>query len=327
MTRDENGVVLCVGEPLIALAPEPGDLLSDTERVLVSEGGAELNVAVHLARLGLRVRFAGRVGDDPLGRRVHAVLRREGVDASGLTFDPTRPTGVYFKQYASAATSFHYYRDGSAASALGDLPDAASAGVRHVHLTGILPALSHSCRRLTERLMSERRHATRSFDVNYRAPLWNPEAAAPVLRDLADQADIAFVGLDEARALWGTETPDNVRRLLPNVAELVVKDGERPALALLNGGARVSEPPVARKVVDPVGAGDGFAAGYLAARLTGMDVRSALRLGHTIAAGVLGAHGDHGDPTTEHQIAAALNNPGRVRPPHRCCHQRREVHG
>jgi 2-dehydro-3-deoxygluconokinase len=310
MTRDDTGVVLCVGEPLIALAPEPGDLLTDTDRVLVSEGGAELNVAVHLARLGFRVRFAGRVGDDPLGRRLHAVLRREGVDASGLTFDPTRPTGVYFKQYASAGTSFHYYRDGSAASALGELPYSACAGVSHVHLTGILPALSESCRRLTERLMTERREATRSFDVNYRAPLWKPEAAAPVLRDLADRADIAFVGLDEAHALWGTETPEDVRRLLPNVGELIVKDSERPALTFVNGGGRVSEPPVAREVVDPVGAGDGFAAGYLAARLTGNDVRSALRLGHTIAAGVLGTHGDHGDPRTEHQIAAALNYPG-----------------
>ena len=310
MTRHDTGVVLCVGEPLIALGPEPGDLLTDTDRVLVSEGGAELNVAVHLARLGLPVRFAGRVGDDPLGHRLYEVLRREGVDASGLTFDPTRPTGVYFKQYASAGTSFHYYRDGSAASALGELPETACAGVSHVHLTGILPALSESCRRLTERLMTERREATRSFDVNYRAPLWKPEAAAPVLRDLADRADIAFVGLDEAHALWGTETPEDVRRLLPNVGELIVKDSERPALTFMNGGGRVSEPPVAREVVDPVGAGDGFAAGYLAARLTGNDVRSALRLGHTIAAGVLGAHGDHGDPTTGHQIAAALNHPG-----------------
>jgi 2-dehydro-3-deoxygluconokinase len=309
MTRHDTGVVLCVGEPLIALGPEPGDLLTDTDRVLVSEGGAELNVAVHLARLGLPVRFAGRVGDDPLGHRLFEVLRREGIDASGLIFDPTRPTGVYFKQYASAGTSFHYYRDGSAASALGELPETACAGVSHVHLTGILPALSESCRRLTERLMTERREATRSFDVNYRAPLWKPEAAAPVLRDLADRADIAFVGLDEANALWGTETPEDVRRLLPNVGELIVKDSDRPALTFVNGGGRVSEPPVAREVVDPVGAGDGFAAGYLAARLTGNDVRSALRLGHTIAAGVLGAHGDHGDPRTERQIAAALNHP------------------
>jgi 2-dehydro-3-deoxygluconokinase len=304
MTR---GVVLCVGEPLIALAPEPGDLLTDTDRVLVSEGGAELNVAVHLARLGLPVRFAGRVGADPLGHRLHELLRREGVDASGLTFDSARPTGVYFKQYASDGASFHYYRDGSAASALGELPQGACTGVGHVHLTGILPALSDACRRLTERLMSERREATRSFDVNYRAPLWKREVAAPVLRELADRADIAFVGLDEAHALWGTETPDDVRRLLPSVGELVVKDSERPALAFVNGGC-VSEPPVASEIVDPVGAGDGFAAGYLAARLTGRDVRTALRLGHTIAAGVLGAHGDHGDPAAERQIAAALKS-------------------
>jgi 2-dehydro-3-deoxygluconokinase len=302
-----TGVVLCVGEPLIALSPAPGELLTDTDRVLVSEGGAELNVAVHLARLGLPVRFAGRVGDDPLGHRLYEVLRREGVDASGLTFDPARPTGVYFKQYASTGTSFHYYRDGSAASALDELPDTARAGVRHVHVTGILPALSETCRRLTQRLMTKGSDATRSFDVNFRAPLWKPEAAAPMLRDLADGADIAFVGIDEAYALWGTETADDVRRLLPNVGELIVKDSERPALAFVSGRGRVSEPAVAREVVDPVGAGDGFAAGYLAARLTGNDVRSALRLGHTVAAGVLGAHGDQGDPRSEHQIAAALN--------------------
>jgi 2-dehydro-3-deoxygluconokinase len=301
-----TAVVLCVGEPLIALGPEPGKLLIDADRMWVSEGGAELNVAVHLARLGLTVRFAGRVGDDPLGHRLHEVLRREGIDASGLTFDAERPTGVYFKQHLPAGSSFHYYRAGSAASALDELPPSAGTGVGHVHVTGILPALSDSCRRVTERLLTDLGATTTSFDVNYRRALWEPEQAAPVLRELADRAGISFVGLDEAHALWGTETADDVRRLLPNVRELVVKDSERPAVAFATGSDRVSESPVASEIVDPVGAGDGFAAGYLAARLSNRDVRSALRLGHTIAAGVLGAHGDHGDRVAEQHIAAAL---------------------
>ncbi|MFT4259025.1 PfkB family carbohydrate kinase, partial [Microbacterium sp.] len=104
-------------------------------------------------------------------------------------------------------------------------------------------------------------------------------------------ADIVFVGLDEARVLWGSERPEEVRALLPGVAELVVKDAERGATAFMGDAVRtVPAPPV--EVTEAVGAGDAFAAGYLAARLGGSDPEARLRVGHLSARRVLQSSSD-----------------------------------
>jgi 2-dehydro-3-deoxygluconokinase len=294
MSRALGGMVLCVGEPLIVLTPEPGESIESAQRLIVAEGGAELNVAVHLARLGWSVRFAGRVGADPLGRRLSSVLIREGVDVSALAFDPELPTGLYLKEPGQGASTVYYFRRGSAATVLDRLPDRALDGVVHLHVTGIMAALSDACRGLVQGLLARPRPITVSFDINYRPALWEPAVASSVLMDLARGADIVFVGLDEARQLWGVDRPEGIRSLLPEPAEVVVKDGPRPAVAYLLDRPPVVEPALAVEVVEPVGAGDAFAAGYLATRLGGGDVRSALRLGHALASQVLRTRSDHG---------------------------------
>lgn len=299
------GVVLCVGEPLIALTPEDGASLESAAALTVSAGGAELNVAIHLARLGVPVRYAGRVGDDPFGRRLRATLEREGVDVSALDFDASLPTGLYLKEPGDAGTAVHYYRHGSAAASLGRLADAALDGVAHVHVTGILPAISIAGRELAHRLLVDRGSRTVSFDVNYRSGLWSRATAGPLLLEMAQLADVAFVGLDEAAALWDAREAGAVRALLSRPAELVVKDGRRPVAAFVAGEPPVVEsaPPV--DVVEPTGAGDAFAAGYLATRRDGGDVRAALRVGHALASGVLRARSDHGTPPDPRLVAAA----------------------
>jgi hypothetical protein len=124
-----SGVIACVGEPLICFSATS---MLDSPTAEVSEGGAEFNVAVHLARLGLGVRFVSAVGDDVLGRRIEARLRREGVDTSALRSQPGEHTGAYVKDPASGSAA--YLRAGSAASKLTLAPDALD-GVSHVHLT------------------------------------------------------------------------------------------------------------------------------------------------------------------------------------------------
>lgn len=305
MTRWQVGTVLCVGEPLIALTPEHEGSLESTPTLAVSEGGAELNVAIHLARLGVAVRYAGRAGEDPLGRRLRRTLEREGVDASMLELDPSLPTGLYLKEPGDEGTAVHYYRRGSAATAFGRLPDDAMAGVTLIHVTGIVAAISETCRRLVETLLSDTRSAQVSFDVNYRRGLWPPGVAAPVLLALARRADIVFVGLDEARLLWDAGHPRAVRALFREPGEVIVKDGARPAVAFIDDAPAVVEPVPAVDVVEPVGAGDAFAAGYLATRRDGGDVHTALRVGHALAAGVLRTRSDHGGPPDPRLLAAA----------------------
>jgi 2-dehydro-3-deoxygluconokinase len=169
-----------------------------------------------------------------------------------------------------------------------------------VHLTGITPALSAGSAALVEAIVERRRQVGMpvSFDVNHRAQLW-PDAAtaADTLAALARRADLVFVGRDEAEGLWGTGTADEVDEFLGIDGTLVVKDGASDAVAFTrrNGGApeRVAVAPAPVDVIEPVGAGDAFAAGYLAATLTGSPVEAALTAGHRVAAGVLGRPTDY----------------------------------
>ena len=282
--------ILCVGEALISLTPPVGTPLLEATDLLISTGGAEVNVAAHLARLDVPTRFAGRVGDDPFGARLRRTLAGLGVDTRYLEVDPVRPTGLYLKDAHRSGNTMLYYRSTSAATCYRHVPQEALDGVTHVHVTGITPALSEDCRNLVEDLLALP-HVKTSFDVNYRSALWGLAEAADILRSLAEQADIVFVGLDEAGEVWGCRTFDDVRRLIPQPSELVVKDGPREAVAYVDAQmVRISAPVV--EVVEPVGAGDAFAAAYLAARHYGHGPKDALRWGHALAGEVLQVLGD-----------------------------------
>ncbi|MFF4150309.1 sugar kinase [Streptomyces sp. NPDC001651] len=294
--RPAPGPVVCVGETMAALAPDPAGPLADAGRLRLSVAGAESNVAMYLADHGVPVTWLSALGDDPLGRRVRAAVAAPGVDVSHVRTDPARPTGLLVKDPAPGGTRVHYYRRDSAASALGpDLLDTAPVRTAALlHLTGITPALSPSCRRLAERALAPGRPYAVSFDVNHRAALWPDGTAPAVLRDLADRADLVLVGLDEAQTLWGADlTAQGVRDLLPRPHVLVVKDGPRAATAFTAEGA-VTVPAPRVRVVEAVGAGDAFAAGFLAGLLRGRTTTAALRLGHLTAGSALRVTGDHG---------------------------------
>ncbi|WP_422735080.1 sugar kinase [Micromonospora sp. WMMD729] len=288
--------VVTVGESMVMLCPPVGEPLEHAERVTVSVGGAESNVAGYLARLGHRATWVSRIGDDPFGRLVVRHVAATGVDVDLVAVDPAAPTGLYVKDPGPTATAVHYYRAGSAASRMdGDtLAHPRLAGARVLHLSGITAALSPSCRELIERAVTDRPlpGALVSFDVNHRPRLWPAERAAPVLRDLADRSDLVFVGQDEAYALWGTSDPAAVRRLLPGPQAVVVKDGAVCATVLVRDTEPVVVPAPRVSVVEPVGAGDAFAAGYLAGLLRDLDPTRRLRLGHLVAAQALGSTGD-----------------------------------
>ncbi|WP_435888366.1 sugar kinase [Streptomyces niveus] len=282
---------------MAALAPDPVAPLDTAELLRLDVAGAESNVAMYLADHGVPARWVSALGDDPFGRRVRERIAASGVDVSGVRTDPARPTGLLVKNPGTDSTGVHYYRTGSAASALGppalDDPAVRDAGL--VHLTGITPALSASCRALVDRALRPERPYAVSFDVNHRPALWLDEPAAEVLLPLAARADLVLVGLDEAQALWGPAltSADAVRALLPQPRLLVVKDGARAATAYVGPDTYTVPAPKVR-VVEPVGAGDAFAGGFLAGLLRHDDPVRALRLGHLTAASALRVPADHG---------------------------------
>jgi 2-dehydro-3-deoxygluconokinase len=283
---------------LVPAAPGPLDNVTTFHRTV---GGAESNVARGLAALGLPAAWISRVGDDGFGRHLVRTLTADGVDTRAVIVDPARPTGLYIKETRDGRSVPHYYRAGSAAAALGpDLLDDPTAGpllarAALIHLSGITAALSDDCLALLRAIMASRRPGQRvSFDLNWRPALWRRRDPR-VLRGLLDAADIALLGADEATVVLGTGDPAELRALLPGPDTIVVKDDGRGATAVDRTGSTV-EPALTVEVVEPVGAGDAFAAGYLAGTLRGYDQRRRLRLGHLLAAATLVVPGDHGAP-------------------------------
>lgn len=277
------------------VAPTTATRLVDAVDFRVDAGGAESNVAAHVAAHGHRAGWFSRLGDDPLGHRVARLLAARGVDVSAVGFDPEHPTGVYFKDPGHPV---RYYRAGSAAAHLSaaDADAVVLEGVRVVHVSGITAAISPSAAAFLDRVVDRARAAGLlvSFDVNHRAALWSTTEAATPLEALARRADVVFVGRDEAEALWGTPDAPAIRARFAGVAELVVKDGDIGATTF-TAAETVFEPALRVDVVEAVGAGDAFAGGYLAKLLDGASLTERLRAGHARAALTLQTTGDSVD--------------------------------
>lgn len=285
--------LLCIGETMALVTPVSADRLRSAQLFHVDSAGAESNVAAHVSSLGHKTAWFSRLGDDELGRRVANTVSGRGIDVSSVIFDPASPTGVYFKDPGHGVA---YYRAGSAASKLStkDASRLLLGENQLVHLSGITAALSTTALEfLTELFAHAHRQGARvSFDVNYRPALWEPQIAGPTLHNLATQADLLFVGRDEAETLWGTVESESVRELFPECPSLVVKDGAVGATEFT--GERITfEPAEVVDVVEPVGAGDAFAGGYIAGLLSGSDANTRLRAGHRRAALTLQTTNDY----------------------------------
>ncbi|MEO6116188.1 MAG: sugar kinase [Pseudolysinimonas sp.] len=285
MSADDEFDLVTLGEAMVVLAPEHGERLATAEVATLRTAGAEVNVARTLAHLGRRVAWAGALGDDPFGDRIVADLVASGVDISSVTRDASAPTGLYAKDTDQhRATSTYYYRRNSAASKMDATLLTRLPRGTVLHLSGITAAISDGGMQLISAALNNRPNGSLvSFDVNFRPALWKGREAAGVLAELANAADIVFVGLDEATALWGTGSLEAIHELLPRPSVVVVKDGAIGATSILSHGERVFEPSPVIDVVEPVGAGDAFAAGYLHGLIGGSPEFERLQLGHAAA--------------------------------------------
>lgn len=315
---------VCIGETMAVLVPEQPGPLEEVDHFRRGVGGAESNVACALAGLGVSAAWVSRVGADGFGRLIASQLAERGVDTSAVEVDPNRPTGLYVKEIGRDGNSkLHYYRSDSAAAALDpeflDTPHAQAllSSARLIHLSGITAALGYRAgheggRRLVEAVLDRRRPGQLvSFDLNWRPALWrkaeDSSRPAEILAEFANRADVVLVGADEAETVFGTDDPQQLRALLPGPRVLVVKDSGHRVTAF-DGDETAVEPALAVEVVEPIGAGDAFAAGYLAGLLRGYDQRRRLRLGHVCAASVLMVAGDHCSPPEPDLVAALLDS-------------------
>ncbi|HSF84211.1 MAG TPA: sugar kinase [Acidimicrobiia bacterium] len=288
--------VVCIGETMVAFVTR-----SDPRHYLAVTAGAESNVAVGVTQLGRRAQWVSRLGGDPLGDFVADSIAARGVDVAAVR-DATRPTGVLTKHVTESRTEVQYYRSESAARAL-SADDVRRAGpTRWIHVTGITPALSASAAAMVDAVTARRLRlpARVSFDVNHRPVLWPDSATATrTLLPHCRRADVVFIGDDEGQALFGTSDAAALARLIlrRDDQELVVKHGARGASRITRSNATFV-PALAADVLDVTGAGDAFAAGYLAASCLGWPVPARLRLGHLLGARVVGVLEDVPPPLT-----------------------------
>ena len=296
MTFDLVGV----GEPLVAFLPDrigPLRAVPTFERAMA---GAECNVLIGATRLGLRCALASRVGDDEFGAYVTETLRGTGVDVSHVAVDPDAPTGIYFRERSALGHGSKpvYYRTGSAASRIRPGDDWLTL-TEHCALfltTGITALLSQSAHdAVGEALTRARRaEATIVFDPNLRKGLWGSDRAAELLVPLLQYVDVYIGGEEETRVLLKTSAEDVelAARVAENgPSEVVIKRAQLGAVAVI-GGAAHSQPPYPTGLTDAIGAGDAFAAGYLAVRTRRGSTAEALRAGAVCGAAVCAGGGD-----------------------------------
>lgn len=302
--------VVTFGEAMaLFVADEEGDL-AGVETFSRRMAGAETNFSVGMARLGFRAGWVSRLGDDSFGRYIRSVLQQEGVDDSRVETDREKPTGFMLKSKVSKGDpSIEYFRKGSAASQLSceDFDPDYFSSARHLHCTGISPALSESTLQFSWRAIEFMREAgkTISFDPNLRPRLWlSAEVMTRQINALAAKADWVLPGIEEGRLLTGYQSPEDIAAfyLDQGVQLVVIKLGAAGAYyRTATEQGTVAATPVA-KVVDTVGAGDGFAAGLVSALLEGLPIPEAVARGNSVGAFAIQVVGDMDGLPTRAQL-------------------------
>lgn len=302
-----TGGVVTLGETMALLTPEDVGLLRHARSLRLGIAGAESNLAIGVHRLGVRSAWLGRVGDDEFGELIRGTLTGQGVHTTAIV-DPRAPTGLMIKERRTASrTRVRYYRAGSAGSRLSpdDLDPELISSAQVLHVTGITPALSETARdTVTAAVELARAHGVLvSIDLNYRQALWPPERAAAAFRELARRADILLATEDEGRLVVDLADADRLAAGLAALgpAEVLVKQGARGAVAVIDDRC-YPVPPRPVTVLDPVGAGDAFAAGYLASRCRRADPPTRLATAATAGAFAVTVAGDWEGAPTLHEL-------------------------
>ncbi len=266
--------VVTFGETMVLFNPETQGPLRYVGSFTKSIGGAESNVAIALARLGHKAGWFSKLGEDEFGRYIKSTIMGEEVDVSRVTTDPSRTTGILFKErFSTVDPNIFYYRKGSAASHLSieDLDMDYICSAKILHITGISLALSEEMREAVFYAVKEAKKCgvTISFDPNIRLKLWSKEDARKHIMEMAKLTDIIFPGKDEAKLLLGTEDPIEVCNQFLDLGVKIValKLGKSGCYVKSNEEEGFVDGYTVDQPVDTVGAGDGYAAGFLSGYL------------------------------------------------------------
>ncbi|MGH9448907.1 MAG: PfkB family carbohydrate kinase [Terriglobia bacterium] len=309
--------VVTFGEAMVRLSPPHFERLEQTVSLDVRIGGGELNVAVGLSRLGLNSSWVSRLPENAIGRMLQNRVRQMGVDTSNIIWSRNGRVGLYFVEFGAAPrpSSVLYDRKHSAISAIqpGEVDWAqVLSGCRWFHTSGITPALSDSAAAVTYEALRAAREAgvPVSYDLNYRGKLWPPSKAQSVQEPLMEYVDVLITTEEDTRVVFGIESSsragengfqevsaaayhESARRLQEKFKfkAVAVTLRENPLVwrntwtgIVYDGSTFYDDVKYDLEIVDRIGGGDSFSAGFIYGYLTHKSYAAALRYANAFSA-------------------------------------------
>lgn len=285
--------ILLFGEPMALLIADSVGPLEDVQHFTRDMSGAEVNVSIGLSRLGHTVEYLTRLGDDPFGHFIEKRLRNYNIGIENITFDPIYKTGIQLKNRVTDGSDPYapYYRKGSAASHISseDINKINLDKIDLVHITGIPPAISKSAREATFTLIerAKENNIKITFDPNLRPSLWeDQETMIEVINKIATNVDLIMPGLNEAKILVGSDDKEEIVSYYKDIGVgiVIIKDGSNGAYYNDSNNLIHVQGFKAKKIVDTVGAGDGFAVGVISGLVEGLSTYECVERGNAIGA-------------------------------------------
>lgn len=310
MSRD----LITLGEAMIVFIAENEGDFTDIEQFSKGIAGAELNVSMGLSRLGHKVSYITRLGNDVFGNYIGNIIDKEGILSDNVLIDSKYSTGFYFKtKVKDGDPEVHYFRKNSAASKLTckDIEDTKFNGAKILHITGITAALSEDTLDAVYAAIDKARENNMliTFDPNIRVQLWKSEEyMIQVLNDIASKCDVILPGIKEGNILTKKQTKEEIADFYLNngAKAVVIKNGASGAYLKTNEEEKVVPGFKIEHVVDTVGAGDGFATGVLSGLLDGKSYEDAVVRGNAIGALMVTSKEDNAILPTQDELESFI---------------------
>jgi len=295
--------VVTFGEAMIRLSPPNFQRLEQARSFDLYVGGAELNVAVGVSRLGMKSTWVSKLPKNGLGYLIRNRVQEAGVDCSHVVWSDKGRAGIYFVEFGASprASAVLYDRANSAISMIQpgevDWPKVFN-GSKHFHMSGITPALSASATQVTAEALKAAKKAgcTVSYDLNYRKKLWTPADAKKVQEPMMADVDVLITTEEDTNVVFGIKEKDYeaaAERLAQTFKFKIVAITLREDLSVLRNnwtaiayqdGRIYKDRKYEVEIVDRVGAGDSFTAGFLYIWIKEKDVQKGVRYGNAFAA-------------------------------------------
>ena len=292
--------VITIGDAMVAMCPkEKGPILfcNTFERKI---GGAELNVAIGCARLGLKSGWISRLGQDDFGKHILKTVRGEGIDTSQIELVEGYQTSVYFREVmANGDSRSFYYREKSPTSTMTaeSLDENYFRNSKVLHITGVFPSINDNNKEILLKAveLAKKNNLLISFDPNIRLKMWTKSQAREFINKFLSEVDILLVGDEEISILIDEEDTNEAIKKFHDMGidKVVVKRGAKGAIG--SDGSNIYDVAAIKPkaLIDTVGAGDGFAAGFLSAYLKGDSFEESIEFANAVGSLVVGIEGDN----------------------------------